>query len=839
MKQVKLRKFTLLFLFSALACCAVALGTLFAALHSPWLVSLLAHAFGYEVSARTVSFSPSLSGSISGLSIKSLKSDGLTLLASNVTTKNSLDRILRGEVDSLVLRNPKLTFRIDKEKGGKTDLSFLTKLPNVRLLDIQNAEALFTFEGSQQQVKLSNVNLTVKNFSSKTGGSVAFQANLDFTTGGDGAIVASGRIKGSFLLTGVYPRPYGKGTVELVVDSGKYTSENRTVSLGGLTLATDMLYDQRTETFSITGLRGESKTFGAIKGTAKAVLRGEKPWSANLSVAAIDFAQVFAFMRPLLPEEYRTWTMQGQGAVETQMQGTYANDQLSLNGNLTFSFNQGGFSSPDSTKAAQGVSGRIVLKLQYAAPERKLAFEFRSEQQNSEVLWGKYYGNFAGEKASLAADGNLFLDGDRQFNLNGSLDIFQTGDYSFNAGGKESDWAIRFKASDVSHGRIVDKLLGEYLKGLSPGLADLAVTGTSSLETTIRREGPATEIIGTYRMAGTTLNAPTMQLAIEQIGADLPFDLDYPSSVRKTSLTPAPGFIRFQTIQSKKLTIDSLRIPVLIAQNMLEVPEAVRVPFFGGEIYLYGVQVEDLLSPTRYRFGVRIDGVDLGRMTRSLAGTEFPGMINADLGMMRVENQRLASEGKAVISIFGGEIEVTNLFVESIASSSRKIGGDITFRNISLEDVTRKIAVGKMTGIIQGSLKNFVMEYGQPASFILEVESVERRGVEQRISMDAIQSISILGTGAGSALNRGITSFFREFPYSKIGFRCVLTNDQLSIGGTIHEGGREYLVRRGFLRGVDVVNQNPENVISFKDMAERIRRISRTPQAGPGGIEVE
>src|SRR3972149_752552 len=186
MKQVKLRKLTLLFLFSALACCAVALGTLFAALHSPWLVSLLAHAFGYEVSARTVSFSPSLSGSISGLSIKSLKSDGLTLLASNVTTKNSLDRILRGEVDSLVLRNPKLTFRIDKEKGGKTDLSFLTKLPNVRLLDIQNAEALFTFEGSQQQVKLSNVNLTVKNFSSKTGGRVAFQANLDFTNGGDG-----------------------------------------------------------------------------------------------------------------------------------------------------------------------------------------------------------------------------------------------------------------------------------------------------------------------------------------------------------------------------------------------------------------------------------------------------------------------------------------------------------------------------------------------------------------------------------------------------------------------------------------------------------------------------
>ena len=165
------------------------------------------------------------------------------------------------------------------------------------------------------------------------------------------------------------------------------------------------------------------------------------------------------------------------------------------------------------------------------------------------------------------------------------------------------------------------------------------------------------------------------------------------------------------------------------------------------------------------------------------------------------------------------------------------MGGDITFKNINLEELTKKIAIGKMTGIIRGSLRNFVMEYGQPASFTLEVESVEARGISQQISMDAIQSISVLGTGADSALNRGITQFFREYPYSKIGLRCVLTNDQFSINGTIHEEGKEYLVRRGFFRGVDVVNQNPENDISFKDMQERVERIFRTSQAGAGGIE--
>jgi hypothetical protein len=836
---MKLSKLIFFALLGLIACCGILVGALFAALHSPSLLNRLANAFGYEVSAQTISLSPRLSGSISGLRIKSLRDDGLTLLASNVKAKSSLAMILRGEVDSLVLQNPKLTFRIGKETGGKSDLSFLEKLPNIRLLDIQNAEALFTFEVAQQQVKLSDTSLTIKDYSSKAGGSIVFQTNFAFTTAGETAIAASGKIKGNFQLTGVYPKPYGKGTVELVVDSGKYTTDNRTVSLNGLTLAADMVYDRRTETFALTTLRGESKNFGAIKGTAKAEVRGEMPWSANLSVASIDFAQVFAVIKPFLPEEYRTWTMQGAGAVETQLQGTYANDRPSLTGTVTFSFTQGGFSSPDGTKAAQGVSGRLILKLQYAALDQKLAFNIRSEQRDGEYLWGTYYSNLAGQQASLTADGTFFLSSDRTFELTGSLDIFQTGDYSFSASGKGGDWDARLKFADVLHGRVVETLLKEYLKGFSPGLANLSLTGTSALEATIRHERAATAITGTYQMTGTALNAPDMQLAIQEIAVDLPFDLVYPSSGKKTPLSSTLGTIRFQAIQRKRLTIDSLRVPLLVAGNMLEVPEPVTVPFFGGAIHLYGVQVDDVLFPARYRFGVKIDNVDLGRMTRRLTGIEYPGTINADFGMMRYENNRITSEGRAVVNVFGGEIEATNFFAESIESPSRRFGSDIRFRDINLQELTRKIAIGQMTGIIRGSLKNLVMEYGEPASFTLEVESVEARGVEQWISVDAIQNISILGTGVDSPLNRGITQFFKEYPYDKIGFRCVLRNDQFSVNGTIHEGGKEYLVRRGFLRGVDVVNQNPDNVISFRDMEERIKRISRSAQAEPDGINVE
>jgi hypothetical protein len=178
-------------------------------------------------------------------------------------------------------------------------------------------------------------------------------------------------------------------------------------------------------------------------------------------------------------------------------------------------------------------------------------------------------------------------------------------------------------------------------------------------------------------------------------------------------------------------------------------------------------------------------------------------------------------------------VEVTNLFSENLFSEARKVGFDLFFRDVDLEEVTRKVALGKMTGIIKGSIANFVMEHGQPACFFLDVESDPTKKVSQVISVDAVENLSILGTGSSAisaVLNSGMQRFFKEYPYSKIGLLCTLENDTFSVRGKIREGGQEYLVRRGWLRGIDVIIQNPDNSISFGDMAERIGRIFRTKQ---------
>jgi hypothetical protein len=96
-----------------------------------------------------------------------------------------------------------------------------------------------------------------------------------------------------------------------------------------------------------------------------------------------------------------------------------------------------------------------------------------------------------------------------------------------------------------------------------------------------------------------------------------------------------------------------------------------------------------------------------------------------------------------------------------------------------------------------------------------------------------VENIAQIGGGQSPfmGLAGGFAYFFKEFPYRKIGVRASLENDVFRINGTVMEGGKEYLVKRGRFSGVDIVNQNPDNRISFRDMVKRVKRVT----AGKGG----
>ena len=148
--------------------------------------------------------------------------------------------------------------------------------------------------------------------------------------------------------------------------------------------------------------------------------------------------------------------------------------------------------------------------------------------------------------------------------------------------------------------------------------------------------------------------------------------------------------------------------------------------------------------------------------------------------------------------------------------------------HLNLEKLTTGTTFGKIEGILDGHINDIEIAYGQPQKFELLLETIPEEGVRQIISLTAVDNIAQIGGGASPfrGLAGSFTVLFKEFPYNKIGVIASLENDVFRINGTNRKGGKEYLVERGRFSGVNIVNQNPDNRIRFKDMVKRIKRVT-------------
>ncbi|MBU1611291.1 MAG: hypothetical protein KKC99_05545, partial [Proteobacteria bacterium] len=176
---------------------------------------------------------------------------------------------------------------------------------------------------------------------------------------------------------------------------------------------------------------------------------------------------------------------------------------------------------------------------------------------------------------------------------------------------------------------------------------------------------------------------------------------------------------------------------------------------------------------------------------------------------------------------FGGTLSVDRIFAEDPLDAHRKFGLSVTVRELDLERISRAMDVGRVTGNLDLDLHDVVVAYGEPVGMILRAETSGTGDFDKTVSLKAVNSLSVIGTGSGMG-DMGVgmfASFFEEFSYARIGFHCTLDNDIFRVRGLIREGGVEYLIKKPFLTGINIVNGNPENYISFKDMRERVERV--------------
>ncbi|WP_144301777.1 hypothetical protein [Oceanidesulfovibrio indonesiensis] len=430
-------------------------------------------------------------------------------------------------------------------------------------------------------------------------------------------------------------------------------------------------------------------------------------------------------------------------------------------------------------------------------------------------------GRFTGESV-LGLDLKASMDGVGRTSYNGRLGLGGSGGVSY-------DGAL-VVASDA---------LGElYVKGVEepfasdlPVLADYAVSGSINLDVQVQGRGGDARAAGMLTLSRAGFEFSATGLMAKDVEIRLPVAYG-----REPLAGSTQGAVRIGSAQSPFGAVDDLILTLVYSDGALRVAEDVSLPVLGGSLHVSDIAVENPYSP---EFVVtcraqleraRFEELDLG-------GMQVQGHIAGDLGELRLTRERLDIPGALGGSFFGGALAVHDMAVVDPLAGNRRILATIGIEKLDLEPLSEATGIGRITGRLDLVVEDLVVAYGQPAAFTLTAISRKVSGVDQNISLKAVNSITVLGTGSsiGDAGVGVFGSFFKEFSYGEIGVQLSLHNDVFRVRGLIEEGGVEYLIKKPPLFGINVINRTPGKRVSFSDMLERLSRIT----AGGAGPETQ
>ena len=316
---------------------------------------------------------------------------------------------------------------------------------------------------------------------------------------------------------------------------------------------------------------------------------------------------------------------------------------------------------------------------------------------------------------------------------------------------------------------------------------------------------------------------------------DLPFSFSHglPPGGRSPIDLLAPGHLAIRSLETPLAAFSPLRIDFYSTRNLFL--------FFPFEVVLWGsrlqlgqsvLAIHPVARSVRGVSNLTLTDLDFSRLPFASMSFRLAGRASIPTCEMEIRPGALRLTGPLRGELYGGRLTMDEIRVTDALSAGRRISFQAKIDGLDLEKFTASVPFGEVTGIVDVSLRDFALSYGQPENFNLSIVSVPVKGISRKFSFKAVNSLSIISApGTMPAASSSLfTRLIPSFSYSRIGIACSLKNDVFTLQGTIVEGGIQYLVRRSALFGIDVVNGNPNNRIGFKDMLERIKRVGQGPE---------
>jgi len=737
----------------------------------------------------------------------------------------------------------------------KSNAAFLKNLPKIKNLSIERGAISYSSKDLPYEIKISNLRIHVKDYETAKGGLIDYYFTFTIDDTKSKSPLTKGILKGAMgiknpindmsmqgnftlfldsmshdeiLLTEIRAKgnfTYNKGifkTGDLSVSSKGLSLKTSNLTFNSIGLTTDLLFDMDKLFLSFNNFKGKMFTIGDFGGNLSLTLKDTCQFKGDLSFKKIDIKKFYELIKPIVyKNDQDIWNLEGLGIVKINYSGYFVDSTPYLKGTANVELIDGAFSSSDLLKAGQGIKAKIQLELQEPQAIKKKSFlnlQSRLLINRGEYLIDNFYLN-QGDR-TFEIDSNISLDLFKKVvNADVRTDLLSTGIYHLIISFNDEDLAINGNINNLQLDKFYHNLLKDALPTIYPFTKDLAAKGQLDIFFSGNISNKIPSFVAAIYLLEGYLALPLLDFTVKDLTIKSPFLINTETGFESDHTAQ----VHFSYLDYKGLKINSITIPLKAERNRLVLKEALDFEFLMGKASLRELNLgisQD--SNFTIKTSLELKGAKTSLLTEVFGFGAFGGSLDAYISELELKGSNIYTDGFIKADVFGGNINITN-FNGNL--QVKTFGADLEFKEIDLEKLTETIKIGKITGIVEGALRDFQIQYGQAARFILDIDSVKRDGIKQTVSTDAVESISILGTGSegiSKLLSTGINQFFKEFPYSKIGIRCELNNDVFTIRGKIFEGGKEYLIRKGFLRGIDVINQNPDNQISFKDMQKRL-----------------
>ncbi len=491
------------------------------------------------------------------------------------------------------------------------------------------------------------------------------------------------------------------------------------------------------------------------------------------------------------------------------------------------------FHNPQQTHVGENISLHALVSGRITPFPSTLKAAVQLSADGGEVLMDRFYFNLNENPLSVEFTGDYQDRGNRvtldslTLNMKKVASAHVTGTL-FQAG-DEFEGELSLRIPDTHLKEPFQRLIREPFQTEKPALSKVSVEGIVRAEATLKGKRSSWSATGRFTWKDGVLVYGDSPVALNGIQLSLPVWLTHENSEKSTQ--DPKGHLSVHSLMIPHLPKQDLKVAIEAAQNGWVLPAATALAVPGGTVRIGPSRINGLMGPApAIDTALHFENLQLESVLSPIWPEAVKGTAHGHLDPVHIERGALESAGEIKANIFGGSVTLSHVGAGGLFTTLPVYHLNARWHHLNLAEMTEGTSFGKIEGVLNGYAKNLEVTNGQLQRFDLLLDTVKTDDVPQKISVKAVDNIARLGGGQSpfAGVAGMFVSFFKEFPYRKIGVRAKLENDVFRINGTIRENGKEYLVKRGFFSGVDVINQNKDNRVGFKDMLKRIKRIGNS-----------